>query len=95
MRRALLRPGEEFEWVNDQIAAAAKPGSEGQGRRGEVSSLRHPEGHRHAPRLEQDPVSGVAAVGFAANRSKVEQRKLVIFAVARKAAESWPPAGRR
>ena len=36
------------------------------------------------PRLEQDPVSGVAAVGFAANRSKVEQRKLVIFAVARK-----------
>ncbi len=36
------------------------------------------------PRLEQDPVSGVAAVGFAANRSKVEQRKLVVFAVARK-----------
>ena len=26
----------------------------------------------------------MAAVGFAANRSKVEQRKLVIFAVARK-----------
>ena len=38
------------------------------------------------PRLEQDPVSGVAAVGFAANRSKVEQRKLVVFAVARKGA---------
>ena len=36
------------------------------------------------PRLEQDPVSGVAAVGFAANRSKIDQRKLVIFAVARK-----------
>jgi hypothetical protein len=36
------------------------------------------------PRLEQDPVSGVAAVGFAANRSRVEQRKVVIFAVARK-----------
>ena len=36
------------------------------------------------PRLEQDPVSGVSAVGFAANRSRVEQRKLVIFAVARK-----------
>ena len=53
---------------------------------GEAKSVRSdiPEVTVTRPRLEQDPVSGVAAVGFVANRSKVEQRKLVIFAVARK-----------
>ena len=77
-------PGQEFEWVNDQIAAAEKPSAEGQGRRGEVIRSDIPKVTVTRPRLEQDPVSRVAAVGFAANRSKVEQRKLVIFAVARK-----------
>ena len=85
VRVPLLRPGEEFEWVNDQIAVAQKPGAV-KAKVGEAKSVRSdiPEVTVTRPRLEQDPVSGVAAVGFAANRSKVEQRKLVIFAVARK-----------
>ena len=85
VRVPLLRPGEEFEWVNDQIAAAEKPRAV-KAKVGEAKSVRSdiPEVTVTRPRLEQDPVSGVAAVGFAANRSKVEQRKLVIFAVARK-----------
>ena len=81
----LIRPGEEFAWVNDQVAAAqtartvkAKVGN-AKAVRGGVPAVSVTR-----PRLEQDPVSGMAAVGFAANRSKVEQRKLVIFAVARK-----------
>jgi hypothetical protein len=85
VRVPLLRPGEEFEWVNDQIAVAEKPGSV-KAKVGEAKSVASdiPRVTVTRPRLEQDPVSGVAAVGFAANRSKVEQRKLVIFAVARK-----------
>ena len=73
-------------WVNDQVAAAEKPRAV-KAKVGEAKAVRseHPRRSRVTrPRLEQDPVSGVAAVGFAANRSKVEQRKLVIFAVARK-----------
>jgi hypothetical protein len=85
VRVPVLRPGQEFEWVNDQIAAAEKPRAV-KAKVGEAKSVRSdiPKVTVTRPRLEQDPVSGVAAVGFAANRSKVEQRKLVIFAVARK-----------
>jgi hypothetical protein len=35
-------------------------------------------------RLSSDPVSGAEAVGLADNRSKVELRKLIVFAVARR-----------
>ena len=85
VRVPLLRAGEEFEWVNDQVAVAGKPGEV----RAKVGNARQvhrglPRVTVTRPRLEQDPVSGAAAVGFVANRSKVEQRKLVVFAVARK-----------
>ena len=85
VRVPLLRAGEEFTWVNDQVAAAGRPRAV-RARVGEAKAVRTrpPRLSVSAPRLEQDPVSGVAAVGFAANRSRVEQRKLVIFAVARK-----------
>ena len=81
-------PGEEFAWVNDQVTAAAAPRSvRGEGREGPGGrAARVPRITLTRPRLEQDPVSGVAAAGFAANRSQVEQRKLVVFAVARKGA---------
>jgi hypothetical protein len=36
------------------------------------------------PRLEDDPISGISAVGRVTNKSKIDQRKLTIFAVARK-----------
>jgi hypothetical protein len=80
----VLRPGEEFVWVNDQIAAAGQA-RDVQAKVGNARAVKDvPRVTVTRPRLEQDPVSGVAAVGFAANRSRVEQRKLVVFAVARK-----------
>jgi hypothetical protein len=84
-RVPLLRPGEELTWVNDQIPAAGKPRAV-RAKVGEARAVRTdpPDVSVTPARLEQDPVSGVAAVGFAANRSQVDQRKLVIFAVARR-----------
>ena len=80
----LLRPGETVVWVNDQVAAAAKARSVvakvGAGKTVKLDRL--PKIALTRPKLEQDPVSGVAAAGFAANRSKVELRKVVVFAVA-------------
>lgn len=82
----LLRPGETFTWVNDQVAATGKPRSVvakvGSGER--VGDSNTPRIVLSGARLQDDPVSGVSAVGFAANRSKIDQRKLVIFAVARR-----------
>jgi hypothetical protein len=82
----ILRPGESFTWVNDQVAASGKPRSV-KARVGEGSTVKEadlPKLALSGAKLESDPVSGVAAVGYVANRSKVEQRKLVIFAVARR-----------
>jgi hypothetical protein len=80
----VLPADEEFVWVNDQIAAAGQARNV-QAKVGEARAVKDvPRVTVTRPRLEQDPVSGVAAVGFAANRSRVEQRKLVVFAVARK-----------
>ena len=78
--------GKRFTWVNDQVSPTARAGSI----RAVVGAGRAVDGN-HLPavsvqgaRLESDPVSGVAATGFAANRSNVDQRKLVITAVARR-----------
>ena len=80
----LLRAGREFTWVNDQVAAAGTPRTaKAKVGAGRAVRARVPNVTVTRPQLEQDPVSGTAAVGFAANRSRVEQRKLVIFAVAR------------
>jgi hypothetical protein len=85
VRVPLLRPQQVFTWVHDQIAAAARPRAV-RAKVGQARAVRSepPRVTVTAPRLEHDPVSGVAAVGFVANRSHVDQRKLVIFAVARK-----------
>lgn len=85
VRVPLLRAREEFTWVNDQIAAGEKPRAV-RAKVGEAQAVRSapPRVTVTAPHLEQDPVSGVAAVGFVANRSRIDQRKLVVFAVARR-----------
>jgi hypothetical protein len=82
----LIRPREEFTWVNDQVAATGRPRAV-RAKAGDARVVRAgiPKVTVTRPRLEQDPVSGMAAVGFAANRSRVDQRKLVVFAVARRA----------
>lgn len=81
----LLRPGETFYWVNDQILANGDP-------RSVKVTVGQPEGEAPAqipeirvsdPKLTQDP-SGVQASGTVDNESDVDQRKLVLFAVARR-----------
>jgi hypothetical protein len=87
VRAPLLLPGKEFAWVNDQVTAADAPGDvRAKVGTGPAVNGGVPRVTLSRPRLEQDPVSGVAATGFAANRSKIEQRKLVVFAVATKGA---------
>lgn len=82
----LLTPDRSFFWVNDQIDASS-PARAVKAKVGEAKSVSDraiPKVVLSRPKLEIDPVSGAAAVGFATNRSKVEQRDLVIFAVATK-----------
>jgi hypothetical protein len=82
----LLTPNDKFLWVNDQVEADAKPKSVtarvGMAKPAPTGQI--PTIVLSRPKLEIDPVSGTAAVGFATNRSKIEQRDLVIFAVGKK-----------
>jgi len=81
---SVLPPGGQFSWVNDQVTPTAKPKTVrarvGDGKQTESV----PRIDLGAAKLEDDPVSGMAASGTATNRSAVEQRKVVVFAVARK-----------
>jgi len=83
---APLLPGHgTLLWVNDQVQLPA-PGRNARARTGAgrpgPAAKRIPRIVVSRPRLEQDPVSGVAANGKVTNDSKVEQRKLVVYAVA-------------
>jgi hypothetical protein len=82
----LVGPRDSFVWVNDQVTPAARPRSvtAAVGDARAVSPRRVPRISLSRPRLHADPVSGTAAVGFATNRSKVEQRQVIVFAVGRK-----------
>jgi hypothetical protein len=83
---SVLRPGQQLEWVNDQVLASGKPRAV----RARVGIERAkapaelPQLVLSPPRLEADPTSGLLAVGKATNRSAVEQRNLVVYAVARR-----------
>lgn len=76
----------ELEWVNDQVTASGTPkrveatiGAE----RG-VAPRELPKLELTQPRLIEDRVTGIEAVGRVANRSDVEQRRLVVSCVARR-----------
>jgi outer membrane murein-binding lipoprotein Lpp len=81
-----LLPGQELLWVNDQVIATGK-GVKVKAKVG-VARGKAPPRLPHValtpPTFETDPTSGTLAVGKATNTSQVEQRELVIFAVARK-----------
>lgn len=83
----LLRPGETFVWVHDQVQASGTPANVkavvGEPKGTPPAKLPSIEVKR--PKLETDPVSGVEATGSVLNRSKLEQRKLVLYGVARRA----------
>lgn len=82
----VLEPNSEFMWVNDQVAATGRARSvdvrvgPAPGR----APDKLPELDVVQPKLKRDPVSGDEATGSVTNRSKVEQRALVVYAVARK-----------
>jgi hypothetical protein len=81
----VLRARQTFTWVNDQVEATGARSVRaivGQGAAVDAGHL--PRIDLSAGGLQQDPVSGTAAVGFAVNRSKADLHKLVLFAVARR-----------
>jgi hypothetical protein len=76
----------ELAWVNDQVTASGTP------KRVEATiGAEHGAAPRDLPKLEltqprlvEDRVTGIEAVGRVTNRSNVEQRRLVVSCVARK-----------
>jgi hypothetical protein len=82
----LLQPKSDFIWVDDQVTptGAAKSVAVKVGR---SPSSRPPGGKPpqlvvSPPKITNDPVSGVEAAGTVTNKSKVEQRALIIYCVA-------------
>jgi hypothetical protein len=86
---ALLVPGETVTWVNDQLLlpggarAASVSAKAGAGEPAPPTAARLAIDVENA-RLEGDPASGVTAVARALNRTAVDQRDVVIAAVARR-----------
>lgn len=82
---SVLRPRERVTWVNDQVFAAGKP-AKVVVRVGKAKALSGalPKLSVTAPRYERDPVSGLSVSGKVRNASKLLQRKLVLYAVARR-----------
>jgi hypothetical protein len=80
----LLRPGETFDWVNDQLTPSGTPKSAkvkvGPPQGTAPKTL--PEVEVGPPKIEDNP-SGVLAHGEVTNKSQLDQLKLVVYAVAR------------
>jgi len=79
----------DAEWVNDQVLGVGKPkavkvtvGTGGGTYSGEIPAIEVSE-----PKLEGDPVSGVSATGDVVNETGEDQRRLLIYVVARKGDE--------
>jgi hypothetical protein len=80
----VLRPGETFDWVNDQLSPSGTPKSAN-------VKVGPPEGSapKKLPEIEVGPAhlensaSGILARGKVTNKSQIDQLKLVLFAVAR------------
>jgi hypothetical protein len=86
VRVPALAPRERLLWVNDQVTASERPQRvrARAGRDAQTVSGELPRIELRGVRLQSDPVSGVAAVGNVVNRSQVDQRRLIVFAVARR-----------
>jgi hypothetical protein len=86
VQAALIPPRGKLVWVDDQVQVSTTPkavkAKVGVGPPKPPSTL--PEVVVGPAHLEDDPISGISAVGRVTNKSKIDQRKLVIFAVARK-----------
>jgi hypothetical protein len=76
----------DAEWVNDQVLGVGKPKSVKVkvGAGGSTFSGAMPDIEVSQPKLEGDPVSGVSATGTVVNRTGTDQRRLLLYVVARK-----------
>lgn len=81
---AALKPGQSLAWVNDQVFAPGTKIATKVGATSERPPAKLPDVEVGPPRMGGDATSGIAAEGKVTNRSDLLQRKLVIYAVARK-----------
>ena len=79
----------DAEWVDDQVLGVGKPrsvevtvGTGGGTYSGEIPGIEVSE-----PKLEGDPVSGISATGDVVNGTGEDQRRLLIYVVARRGNE--------
>lgn len=86
LTHAFVLPSGESVWVNDQVFATEKPRSAeakvGAPEASAPASL--PDLRVTGVRLDQDPVSGLSAVGVVSNPSAEFQQKVLVTALARK-----------
>jgi hypothetical protein len=80
----LLKPGETFEWVNDQLSPNGVPKSAKVtvGVTTEKAPAQLPAIEVEEPTLHDNPI-GIEVEGKVTNKSQLDQRKLILFAVAR------------
>lgn len=81
---SVLKPGESMAWVNDQVFAAGPKLDVEVGATDAKAPAKLPQIDVGPPRVGGDPTSGFAIEGKVTNRSDLLQRKLVLYAVARK-----------
>jgi hypothetical protein len=81
----LLVPGQQFDWVDDQVQASGTPGTLSV-RVGEspTASGTLPQIAVQGVHLTEESAGGTSAEGTAVNHSAVAQQELVVFAVARR-----------
>ncbi|HST33909.1 MAG TPA: hypothetical protein VLJ80_10385 [Solirubrobacteraceae bacterium] len=81
-----IPPHASVVWIDDQVPASGRPASVS-ARVGQAPALagQLPELAVAEAKLSEDPASGTVAEGTVANRSKVAQSGLVLFALARRA----------
>lgn len=79
----------DAEWVNDQVLGVGTPKSVKVkvGTGGGTFSGEMPEIEVSQPKLEGDPVSGISATGTVVNKTGKDQRRLLLYVVARKGGE--------
>jgi hypothetical protein len=83
---AFIEPKGQIAWVNDQVT----PAGTAQSVDAKVGAARGkppahvPQIEASQPQLHVDPVSGTEAQGTVLNKSKVDQRQLIVYCVARR-----------
>ncbi len=79
----------DAEWVNDQVLGVGVPKSVKVkiGIGGGTHSGPIPDIEVSEPKIEGDPVSGISATGSVVNKTGEDQRRLLLYVVARKGSE--------